>query len=43
MGSNPNPGMIAWLEELRAAEMKTADLSNMNIDMVRHVRGTSTG
>jgi putative hydrolase of the HAD superfamily len=38
MWSRLNPGMVAWLEFLSSAGMKTAVLSNMHIDMVRHAR-----
>jgi len=38
MWSRTNPVMIAWLEELSAAGIKTAILSNMHIDMVQHAR-----
>src|SRR5215831_20203242 len=38
MWSRLNPGMIAWFEGLASAGIKTAVLSNMHIDMVRHAR-----
>jgi putative hydrolase of the HAD superfamily len=38
MWSRLNPGMVTWLEFLSSAGMKTAILSNMHIDMVRHAR-----
>ena len=38
MWSRLNPNMVAWLEALRAAGVKTAVLSNMHIGMVQHAR-----
>jgi putative hydrolase of the HAD superfamily len=38
MWSRLNSGMIAWFEGLSSAGMKTAVLSNMHIEMVRHAR-----
>jgi putative hydrolase of the HAD superfamily len=38
MWSRLNPDMLAWLTALSSAGMKTAVLSNMHIDMVRHAR-----
>ncbi|HXY50140.1 MAG TPA: HAD family phosphatase [Terriglobales bacterium] len=38
MWSRTQPAMIAWLEDLSASGMKTAVLSNMHADMIRHVR-----
>lgn len=38
MWSRLNPGMVAWFEGLSSAGMKTAVLSNMHMDMVRHAR-----
>ena len=38
MWSRLNPGMVAWFESLSSAGMKTAVLSNMHIEMVRHAR-----
>ncbi len=36
--SSIDPNMMAWVDELNAAGMKTAILSNMHPDMVAHVR-----
>ena len=33
-----NPSMLDWLQSLSAAGMKTAILSNMQADMIRHAR-----
>ena len=38
MWSRLNPGMLGWRESLSAAGMKTAVLSNMNVEMVQHAR-----
>jgi putative hydrolase of the HAD superfamily len=38
MWSRLNPDMVAWLEILSSAGMKTAVLSNMHIGMVQHAR-----
>jgi putative hydrolase of the HAD superfamily len=38
MWSRLNPTMLNWREELSAAGMKTAVLSNMHADMVQHAR-----
>jgi putative hydrolase of the HAD superfamily len=38
MWSRPNPGMLVWLQSLSAAGMKTAVLSNMHANMIRHAR-----
>jgi len=38
MWSRLNPDMVAWLEILFSAGMKTAVLSNMHIGMVQHAR-----
>ncbi len=38
MWSRLNPNMVAWLEALSAAGIKTAVLSNMHIGMVQHAR-----
>lgn len=38
MWSRLNPSMIAWFEGLSLAGIKTAVLSNMHIEMVRHAR-----
>ncbi len=38
MWARVNPNMVAWLERLSAAGIKTAVLSNMHIGMVRHAR-----
>jgi len=38
MWSRTHPAMITWLEDLSASGMKTAVLSNMHADMIRHVR-----
>ena len=38
MWSRPNPGMLAWLQELSAAGIKTAILSNMHAGMIQHAR-----
>jgi putative hydrolase of the HAD superfamily len=38
MWSRLNPGMVGWLEDLAAAGMKTAVLSNMHADMVQYAR-----
>jgi putative hydrolase of the HAD superfamily len=38
MWSRPNPGMLAWLQDLAAAGMKTAILSNMHAGMIQHAR-----
>ena len=38
MWSAVNPDMIAWIEELSAAGMKTAVLSNMHADMADYAR-----
>jgi putative hydrolase of the HAD superfamily len=36
--SRINPSMLAWLQKLSAAGMKTAILSNMHANMIRHAR-----
>ena len=38
MWSRPNPGMLAWLQDLLAVGMKTAILSNMHANMIKHAR-----
>jgi putative hydrolase of the HAD superfamily len=38
MWSRLNPNMLAWLMSLTSTSIKTAVLSNMHIDMVRHAR-----
>ena len=38
MWSRPNPSMLAWLQDLLAAGMKTAILSNMQANMIQHAR-----
>jgi putative hydrolase of the HAD superfamily len=38
MWSRTNPRMLTWLEDLSAAGMKTAVLSNMHASMARHAR-----
>ena len=38
MYSRMNPSMLAWLQKLSAAGMKTAVLSNMQANMIRHAR-----
>jgi putative hydrolase of the HAD superfamily len=38
MWSRTDSAMVAWLEELSASGMKTAVLSNMHADMIRHAR-----
>jgi putative hydrolase of the HAD superfamily len=38
MWSQLNPAMIGWIEQLAAAGMKTAVLSNMHLDMVQYAR-----
>jgi putative hydrolase of the HAD superfamily len=38
MYSRMNRSMLAWLQSLSAAGMKTAILSNMHADMIRHAR-----
>ena len=38
MYSRMNPSMLAWLQKLWAAGMKTAVLSNMHANMIRHAR-----
>lgn len=38
MWSRLNPDMLGWREDLSAAGMKTAVLSNMNVEMVQHAR-----
>jgi putative hydrolase of the HAD superfamily len=38
MWSSLNPAMIAWLDDLSKAGMKTAVLSNMHADMAEHAR-----
>lgn len=38
MWSRLNPGMVAWFEGLSSAGMKTAVLSNMHVEMVKHAR-----
>jgi putative hydrolase of the HAD superfamily len=38
MWSNVNPAMVRWSRQLNAAGIKTALLSNMHADLVRHVR-----
>jgi putative hydrolase of the HAD superfamily len=40
MWSRTNPSMVAWLENLTASGMKTAVLSNMHADMVKHARAS---
>src|SRR5208337_618626 len=37
MWSRLNPSILRWADQLRAAGMKTAVLSNMHDDMVQHV------
>src|SRR5271166_3401515 len=41
MYSRSNPSMLAWLQDLVAAGMKTAVLSNMHANMIRHARENS--
>ncbi len=36
------PGMLRWVEQLRAAGIKTAVLSNMHDDMVQKIRNDTT-
>jgi putative hydrolase of the HAD superfamily len=36
--AHPNPDMLHWVSQLRAAGIKTALLSNMPWDLVKHVR-----
>jgi len=38
MWSRPNPSMLAWLQDLLAAGIKTAILSNMHAGMIKHAR-----
>ena len=38
MWARLNPNMVAWLEHLSSAGIKTAVLSNMHIGMVQHAR-----
>lgn len=38
MWSRPNPLMLAWLQDLLAAGVKTAILSNMHATMIKHAR-----
>jgi putative hydrolase of the HAD superfamily len=38
MWSRPNSLMLAWLQDLRAASVKTAILSNMHATMIKHAR-----
>jgi putative hydrolase of the HAD superfamily len=38
MWSRLNPSMLGWREDVSAAGMKTAVLSNMHADMVQHAR-----
>jgi putative hydrolase of the HAD superfamily len=38
MWSRLHPAMLGWIEELAAAGMKTAVLSNMHLDMVQYAR-----
>lgn len=42
MWSRLNPGMLRWVEQLRAAGIKTAVLSNMHDDMVQKIRNDTT-
>ena len=39
MWARENPQMVAWLRSLRRAGIKTAILSNLHPDMLRHVQG----
>jgi putative hydrolase of the HAD superfamily len=41
MWSRLNEGILAWADQLRAAGLKTAVLSNMHDDMVQHIRANA--